>query len=97
MFSICRVQSTRNPHPREAVLSREPPTIYREAWAFVQTAPAAMRGKLQHAIPTLDNVFLLRLRIAILFPLFIVIALRARRTEVALHKRMMILAIVLPL
>lgn len=44
------------------------------------------------ASPALDNIMLLQLRIGILFPLFLIIALRARGKDAGVHKRMMILA-----
>ena len=45
----------------------------------------------------LENIMLLQLRVGVLFPLFLFIGLRARRTDAGLHKRMMILATAIPL
>lgn len=68
------------------------PTTYHGLWAAAQAAPPAPRAELQQVISLLENIMLLQLRIGILFPLFIFIALKARGAEPGLHKRMMILA-----
>ena len=65
---------------------------YHGVWGAVQAAPAAARAELMGVIGILDNILLLQLRIGILFPILLVIGLRARRGEPGLHKRMMILA-----
>ncbi len=62
-------------------------------WSALQSAPAgAERDQLEGALEVTNNIKLLQLRIGILFPLFLVIALRARGKDAGLHKRMMILA-----
>ena len=62
-------------------------------WGALQTTPAgAAREKLEGALYHTNNIKLLQLRIGILFPLFLIIALRARGKDAGLHKRMMILA-----
>ena len=73
------------------------PTMYHQTWNLLQSAPPEAREKLQTALLRSDNGKLQQLRIGLLFPLFFVIALRARRTEPGLHKRMMILATAMPL
>ncbi len=73
------------------------PTIYHQAWSAMQGAPPQLRPGWQHTIFILDLVLLFQLRIGILFPLFILLALRARTTDPGLHKRMMFLATALPL
>jgi len=73
------------------------PTIYHAAWNAAQSAPPAARAELQQVVLHRDNIMLLQLRIAILFPLFIVLGLRARGKDGAFHKRMMILATATPL
>ncbi len=60
---------------------------YHGIWAAAQAQPQ-MLPVLGH----IENILLLQLRIGLLFPVLIWIALRARRTEPGLHKRMMILA-----
>jgi hypothetical protein len=68
------------------------PTIYRSFWSAARTTP-----QLGQVLPILDDIMLLQLRIGILFPLFIALALLARRTDPAFHKRMMILGTAPPL
>jgi hypothetical protein len=73
------------------------PTIYREYWALAQAAPPELRAKLQQRLIVLDDILLMQIRIGILFPLFMGIALSARRTNVGLHKRMIFLATAMPM
>lgn len=62
-------------------------------WGSLQaTPPGPARSKLEEALWITNNIKLLQLRIGILFPLFLVIGLRARGKNAGLHKRMMILA-----
>jgi hypothetical protein len=55
------------------------PTIYREYWALAQSAPPELKAKLQQRMIVLDDILLMQIRIGILFPLFMGIALAARR------------------
>ncbi len=73
------------------------PTIYHQVWNFGQTGPVSARPAMQHFIPALDNILLMQIRIGILFPLLMIIGLRARRDNAGLHKRMMFLATAVPL
>jgi hypothetical protein len=68
------------------------PTIYHQVWDFAQSAPPEAREALQQRLSILDNIMLLQFRVGILFPLFLLIGLRARGGDAGLHKRMMILA-----
>jgi uncharacterized membrane protein YozB (DUF420 family) len=68
------------------------PTIYHQVWDFAQSAPPEAREALQQRLRILDNIMLLQIRVGLLFPLFLLIGLRARRGDAGLHKRMMILA-----
>lgn len=68
------------------------PTTYHGLWNAAQAAPPAARAQLDQILLQVDNIMLLQLRIGILFPLFLIIGLRARGREAGLHKRMMILA-----
>jgi hypothetical protein len=68
------------------------PTIYHSVWNFAQSAPPEVRAKMQERLLQLDDIMLLQLRIGLLFPLFLVIGLRARGINSGLHKRMVILA-----
>lgn len=73
------------------------PTTYHAALRAAQAAPAEAQAQLQQVVLIRDNIMLLQLRIAVLFPLFLAIGLRARGREAGLHKRMMILATALAL
>jgi hypothetical protein len=73
------------------------PTIYREFWSFAQTAPPEVQEKLQFRIRMLDDILLMQIRIGILFPLFMGIALAARKENAGLHKRMIFLATAMPM
>ncbi len=73
------------------------PTMYYQTWNALQSAPAAGRAELQQVLSVKDNIFLLQMRIGILFPLFLAIGLRARGANAGLHKRMMFLATVMAL
>jgi hypothetical protein len=68
------------------------PTMYYQTWNALQTAPPEARGKLQELVSRQENIKLLQLRIGLLFPLFIGIALKARDASAGIHKRMMFLA-----
>lgn len=68
------------------------PTTYHAAWNAAQAAPGEARAQLQQVVLGRDNIMLLQLRIGVLFPLLLLIGLRARGREAGLHKRMMILA-----
>ncbi|MDB5691708.1 MAG: hypothetical protein JWO81_771 [Alphaproteobacteria bacterium] len=68
------------------------PTIYHSVWNFAQTAPPGLQAKMHQRVLMLENIMLLQLRIAFLFPLFLFIGLRARAGNAGLHKRMMLLA-----
>jgi hypothetical protein len=70
---------------------------YHWVWTAAQTASADAGQGLRQLLLTLDDILLMQLRIGILFPLFMVIGLRARRGDAGLHKRMMILATAVPL
>lgn len=73
-------------------------TIYHETVMLAQTAPPAERGQLAEAVLRKENVLLNQLRMSLLFPLFMTLALGARRRDSGFHKRMVILAtgVVLP-
>jgi hypothetical protein len=73
------------------------PTIYHQVWNFAQAAPAGVKQEMQQRLLALENILLLQMRIGIMFPLFIAIALKARGASAGLHKRMMFLATAMPL
>ena len=73
------------------------PTIYHLVWNLAQSGPPDVRPLLQRRVLALDNILLAQIRIGILFPLFMVIALKNRSANVGLHKRMVFLATAVPL
>lgn len=73
------------------------PTMYQQVWNGAQTAPPPIREQLGQTLRFLDNIALLQLQAGVLFSIFIVLALRARRRDPGFHKRMMFLATALPL
>lgn len=73
------------------------PTMYHQMLDALQTAPPEMREKIQARLLQSENIKLIQIRVGILFPLFLVIALRARGRDAGLHKRMMFLATAIPL
>ncbi|MGQ0590744.1 MAG: hypothetical protein ACT4N8_14660 [Sphingosinicella sp.] len=68
------------------------PANYQGLWSATQAAPEAARDQLQSTLRMVDNIALLQFRVGILFPLLLLIGLRARGSNAGLHKRMMILA-----
>ena len=73
------------------------PTMYYQLWDTLQAAPPEAREKAQAAVLRSENVKLIQIRVGLLFSLFLVIGLHARKTDAGLHKRMMILATAIPL
>jgi hypothetical protein len=68
------------------------PTMYQQAWNAAQAAPpGALRERLQE-LALRSNGKLVQLRIGFLFPLLLIIGLRARGRDAGLHQRMMFLA-----
>lgn len=73
------------------------PTMYHLMLDALQTAPPGSREEIQKRLLRSENIKLVQLRVGILFPLFLAIALRARGRNAGLHKRMMFLATAIPL
>jgi len=73
------------------------PTIYQQVWHDAQAAPPPVQEKLRQTLQFLDNIALFQTSAGILFPICIWLALRARRTDPGFHKRMMFLAVAVPL
>lgn len=69
------------------------PTMFHQVWQAAQVAPAKSREALQGLVLVRLDILLLQLRMALLFPVFMALALRARATDPAFHKRMMFLAV----
>lgn len=73
------------------------PTIYHQALNALQDAPPEAQDRLRAVVHRKENVLLQQSRAGILFAIFLAIGLRARRSNVGLHKRMMILATAMPI
>ncbi len=73
------------------------PTNYLGVWTAAQAASGTAREQLEQVLLIVDNIMLLQLRIGILFPICMAIALRARGRDAGLHKRLMILGTALAL
>lgn len=73
------------------------PTTYHGIWGALQAAPQEAQAAIRQGLREFDNIMLLQIRIGILFPVFIAIALLARRRDSGLHKRMMFLAVAMAL
>jgi hypothetical protein len=74
------------------------PVSYQELVTMWQSAAAEAQAKAEALVFRRENTLLAQLRIGLLFPVYIAIALWARRRDSGLHKRMMLLgtAIALP-
>jgi hypothetical protein len=68
------------------------PASYRAAWHFAQAALPDVREAQLNFLNHFSGPLLGPLQGALEFPLFVFIAIRARRTDSGLHKRMMVLA-----
>jgi hypothetical protein len=73
------------------------PTMYYQVWGEAHFGPPSVRAALAPAVPIVENILLLQIAAGIMFALFITIALGARNRDAGLHKRMVILAIAVPL
>lgn len=68
------------------------PTMYHQLWGAAQSAPPEAREQIAGTLSFVENIMLLQIRVGLLFPLFLAIGLKARRTDSGMHKRMMFLA-----
>lgn len=73
------------------------PTIYAQYWEAASLATGAEKAAFEADLMRKGNITLRNLAGAILFPLFVILALRARLSDPGFHKRMMFLATVVPL
>lgn len=73
------------------------PTMYHQTFDLMQAAPPEGQEKYRQALSVSENIKLIQLYIGLLFSVFLVIGLRARKRDAGLHKRMMILATAIPL
>ena len=74
------------------------PTTYHTVWQGAHFGPPPVRAALTPVVHDLENILMLQIRIGILFPLFMAMALKARAANAGLHKRMVFLgtAVTLP-
>jgi hypothetical protein len=73
------------------------PTMYHEVWAMAQSAPPDIRPMIEDGLRSFDNIMLVQIRVGLLFPVLLAIALAARKSDPGLHKRMMFLAVAIAL
>jgi hypothetical protein len=73
------------------------PTMYHQVWDAAQSAPPGIRPAIEQGLREFDNIMLLQIRVGVLFPIFLAIALAARKSDPGLHKRMMFLAVAIAL
>lgn len=74
------------------------PTTLRSAWAFVSSPPPGVdAAAIAPRLELVSNLFLFQIRTGIWFPVTVALALMFRRTDPETHKRLMILATVVPL
>lgn len=73
------------------------PTMYHQVWNGAHFGPPAARPALTAALPLVENILLLQIAAGFMFAMFITIALAAREGDPGLHKRMVFLAIAVPL
>jgi hypothetical protein len=63
----------------------------------MQAAPPQAQAGMRQTSLVLDNIMLLQMQVGMLFSIVMAMALRARKTDPGLHKRLMFLAVALPL
>jgi len=73
------------------------PTMYYQTWNGLQAAPAGARDELLQILSMQENILLLQIRIAMVFPLLLAVGIAARADDPGLHKRMIILATSVPI
>ena len=73
------------------------PTMYHQVWDAAQAAPPEIRRVIEQGLREFDNIMLVQIRVGVLFPIFLAIALAARRSDAGPHKRMMFLTVAIAL
>lgn len=68
------------------------PAVYHQTWDAMQAATPAAKAKLQASLARSEGLLARQISLGILFSLFMTIALRARRGDPGLHKRLIFLA-----
>jgi len=69
------------------------PTVYHHIWNAAQAAPAPAKQTLQGVLTILEDILLAQIRIGVVFSVLMWIALRSRRRDPGVHKRLMFLAV----
>ena len=73
------------------------PIIHHDVWGMMQAAPPEAQAGLQQVMIFIRNIMLLQIQVGILFAIYIGIALYLRKSDPAMHKRLIFLAVALPL
>jgi hypothetical protein len=73
------------------------PTMHHQFWTMMQAAPAEVQAEIQQGMAMMNNIMLLQIQVGILFAIYIAIALLMRKADSGLHKRLIFLAVALPL
>lgn len=73
------------------------PTMYYQVWGGANFGPPEVRKALAPVVPMLENILLLQMAAGLMFAVFVTIALSARERDCGLHKRLMFLAVAVPL
>lgn len=73
------------------------PIIHHQVWDMMQAAPPEAQAELQQVMVIIRNIMLLQIQVGILFAIYIGIALFLRKSDPGMHKRLIFLAVALPL
>jgi len=73
------------------------PTMYYQVWGGATFGPPEVRKALAPVLPIVENILLLQIAAGVMFAIFITVALMARERHPGLHKRMVFLAVAVPL
>lgn len=73
------------------------PIIHHQVWGMMQAAPPEAQAELQQIMFIIRNIMLLQIQVGVLFAIYIGIALYLRKSDPGMHKRLIFLAVALPL
>lgn len=73
------------------------PTNIRSLLDFMEGAPPEAQAQLQGVLGFIHDIAIVQIRVGIVFSLLVFLALRARRRDAGMHKRLMILATIAPI
>ncbi len=68
------------------------PTMYNQLWNSVQAMPGGPDAEGLQQIAVRGNIALIQIQIGVLFAILLTLAVRARKRDLSLHKRLMVLA-----